>query len=430
MGVMLNYCVRILFGKEMNRPVFFYKAYLTAFILCVFLAGSAVDLNAASINDFQRLVGEKDAVLIASPQGKVLLQIHADKKLVPASAFKIFTSLVTLHYLGPEYQFTTEFYLDPKGNLKIKGYGDPQLLSETIREMATALSKKIDSFNDLILDDSFFSGQLSAPGTVPSFQPYDASNGALCVNFNTVSFKRVNHAYVSDEEQTPLLPFIDKRIRNSSLQRGRIVLSNQGNETTLYAGHLFKYFLTNAGIKSQGEIRLGRVQKHEDQLLFTYTSPFPIKDSITKLLKYSNNFIANQLLLTCGAKAYGAPGNLDKGVTSALKYAREVLKTDDLSLAEGSGISRKNIVTANVMLKVLNVFEPHHELLRQEGGEFFKTGTLDGVRSRAGYIADGKGELYRFVVIMNTRGKTTDAIMKQIHHFVEQTSTRSVLSQQ
>jgi D-alanyl-D-alanine carboxypeptidase/D-alanyl-D-alanine-endopeptidase (penicillin-binding protein 4) len=53
--------------------------------------------------------------------------------------------------------------------------------------------------------------------------------------------------------------------------------------------------------------------------------------------------------------------------------------------------------------------------LRQEGAEYFKTGTLDGIRSRAGYIADGKGELYRFVVMMNTQGKTTDAAMKLIH---------------
>ena len=399
------------------------------FLLCIFLAGSAADLHAASLKDLQRLIGEKDAVLVASPRGRVLLEKNAGKKLIPASTLKIFTSLVALHYLGPEYRFTTEFYLDRDDNLKIKGYGDPLLLSETLRETAAALSLKLRSFNHLILDDSFFSGQqVRVPGTTPSYEPYDAPNGALCVNFNTVSFKRVNHAYVSDEEQTPLLPFVDKRIRDSSLERGRIVLSQQENEATLYAGHLFKYFLTQAGIKSQGEIRLGRVQQHDDRLLFTYTSPFPVKQSIGKLMEFSNNFIANQLLIACGAKAYGAPGSLDKGVMSALRYARDVLKTDALSFAEGSGISRKNELTAYVMLKVLNEFESYHHLLRQEGAEFFKTGTLDGIRSRAGYIADEKGELYRFVVIMNTQGKTTDAVMKLIRRFVGRTSTAPLSS--
>jgi len=399
-----------------------YTGRLTAFLLCLFLVG-ATDLHPASLKDVQHLIGGKDSVLVASPRGKVLLEKNAGAKLIPASVLKIFTSLVALHYLGPEYRFITEFYLDRDDNLKIKGYGDPLLLSETLRETAAALSLKIGSFNDLILDDSFFNAQqVRVPGTTPSYQPYDASNGALCVNFNTVSFRQLNNAYVSDEAQTPLLPFVEKRIRASSLVSGRIILSHQTNEATLYAGHLFKYFLTHAGIKSQGGIRLGRVQSHVDRLLFTYASPFPVKQAIGKLLEFSNNFIANQLLVASGAKAYGAPGSLDKGVAAALIYAREVLKTDTISVAEGSGISRKNELTAYDMLKVLNEFDSYHHLLRQEGTEFYKTGTLDGIRSRAGYIADGKGELYRFVVMMNTRGKSTDAVMKSIRDFVGRAS--------
>ncbi|HBB18165.1 MAG: hypothetical protein A3J94_14355 [Syntrophus sp. RIFOXYC2_FULL_54_9] len=415
-------------AESRSTSLSFYTGRLTAYVLCIFLAGSAADLYASSLKDLQRLIGVKDTVLVASPRGKVLFEKNAGKKMIPASTLKIFTSLVALHYLGPEYRFTTEFYLDRDDNLKIKGYGDPLLLSESLREIAAALSLKLGGFNHLVLDDSFFSGQVRVPGTSPSYQPYDAVNGALCVNFNTVSFKRVNRAYVSDEEQTPLLPFVEKRIRASSLERGRIILSHQENEATLYAGHLFKYFLTQAGIKSRGEIRLGRVKPDDDRLLFTYTSPFPVKESIRKLLEFSNNFIANQLLVACGAKAYGTPGSLDKGVMAASTYAREVLKlkTDALSLDEGSGISRKNELTAHAMLKALNEFEPYHHLLRQERDEFFKTGTLDGIRTRAGYIADGKGELYRFVVLMNTPGKTTDAVMKLIRRFVGQTSAASL----
>jgi D-alanyl-D-alanine carboxypeptidase/D-alanyl-D-alanine-endopeptidase (penicillin-binding protein 4) len=387
------------------------------------LAGGAADLHAAPWKDLQRLIGQNDAALVASPGGKVLFEKNAAKKLIPASTLKIFTSLVALHYLGPEYRFTTEFYLDRENNLKIKGHGDPLLLSESLRETAAALSGKLDSFNHLVLDDSFFAGQVRVPGTTPSYQPYDAVNGALCVNFNTVSFKRVNGTYVSDEEQTPLLPFVAGRIRASSLERGRIILSHRESEATLYAGHLFKYFLTQAGIKSPGEVRLGRVLPRDDRLLFTHTSPFAVKQSLGKLLEFSNNFVANQLLIACGAKLYGAPGSLDKGVMAAATYAREVLKTDALSLAEGSGISRRNVLTAHVMLKVLNEFEPYHPLLRREGRELYKTGTLEGIRSRAGYITDGKEGLYRFVVMINTPGKSTDAAMKSIHRFIGQEAT-------
>lgn len=386
------------------------------------LAG-VMELHAASQSDLQRLAGEKDALLVASPRGRVLVEKNAGMRLIPASSLKVFTALVAMHYLGPEYRFVTEFYQDREGNLKIKGYGDPLLLSETVQEAAVALSARLDGFKDLILDDSFFDGrQVRIPGTTPSYQPYDAPSGALCVNFNTVSFKRLNNTYVSDEEQTPLLPFVEKRVRASSMAKGRIVLSHQGNEISLYAGHLFKHFLSQAGVQSRGEIRLGRVREKEDSLLLAYTSPFPVSEAIRKMLEFSNNFIANQLLLASGAKVYGAPGSLEKGVAAASDHAAEVLKTDAITIAEGSGISRKNGLTAYGMLKILNAFEPYRHLMRREGGEFYKTGTLDGIRSRVGYIADGKGALYRYVVMMNSPGKTTDAPMKAIHRWIRQAS--------
>ncbi len=155
-------------AESKSTPLSFYAERLAAFFLCIFLAGSAADLHAASLKDLQRLIGAKDAVLVASPRGKVLFEKNAGNKLIPASTLKLFTSLVALHNLGPEYRFTTEFYLDRDNNLKMKGYGDPQLLSETLREAAAALSLKLGSFNHLILDDSFFSGQVRGLGTTPS----------------------------------------------------------------------------------------------------------------------------------------------------------------------------------------------------------------------------------------------------------------------
>jgi len=145
-----------------------YTRRLVAFLLCLLLAGqAAADLHAAPLKDLQRLVGEKDAVLVASPRGKVLLEKNAGKKLIPASTLKIFTSLVALRYLGPEYRFATEFYLDRDDNLKIKGYGDPLLVSETLREMAVALSAKLGGFNHLI-PSGMFAPRERRPPTSPT----------------------------------------------------------------------------------------------------------------------------------------------------------------------------------------------------------------------------------------------------------------------
>ena len=46
--------------------------------------------------------------------------------------------------------------------------------------------------------------------------------------------------------------------------------------------------------------------------------------------------------------------------------------------------------------------------------EFYKTGTLKDINTRVGYIRGNKGELYSFVVMINTPGKTTEVIMDML----------------
>ena len=132
------------------------------------------------------------------------------------------------------------------------------------------------------------------------------------------------------------------------------------------------------------------------------------------MLEYSNNFMANQILIASGAKVYGPPGTIDKGVTATLNYAKNVMKIEDIAIVEGSGISRKNKISAEAFLKILEEFEAYHHFMPHEDREFYKTGNLNGINTRAGYIENGKGELYRFVVIINTPGETTKPIMDKI----------------
>ena len=64
--------------------------------------------------------------------------------------------------------------------------------------------------------------------------------------------------------------------------------------------------------------------------------------------------------------------------------------------------------------KVLEQFEPYHHLMLRRGNEFYKTGTLKGIATRVGYIKDRNGELYRYVVFLNTSGKSISSIMDKI----------------
>lgn len=397
------------------RSLFPFRVLLVFFgLLCLIPLKNSY---AEKLDELHDLIGNQDAVLVADAKGSILFSKNADRRLIPASTLKILTALVALDSLGPGHRFVTEFYLDQEDNLIVKGYGDPLLVSEALVQIATVLATRLDSrqkrINDLVLDASYFDDPIVIPGVTSSYEPYDSPSGALCVNFNTVNFKRnTGGVYVSAEPQTPLLPFALDRIRASGLKHGRIILSREANESTRYAGHLLRYFLKQQGIDIKGRIRIGRVRKETDKLIFKYVSEFSIQQVVSKLFEYSNNFMANQLLVVTGAHVYGPPGTLPKGVRAASTLAKNVLKINNFKIVEGSGISRENTISAHNLHIVLEAFAPHYHMMRREGRVFYKTGTLSNISTRAGYIENSKGGLYRFVIMINTPGKTIDPIMK------------------
>lgn len=380
-------------------------------------------IQSFAISDFQHIqkyLGPKDAVLFANPQGDILFSINADTKLVPASTLKLFTSLGAIHYLGKNFRFSTDFFSDADSNLIIKGYGDPFLISENIAKIAVNLNNQIKSINDIILDDTYFEKPITIPGTrLNSLQPYDAPNGALCVNFNTINFKRQGNTYVSAEPQTPLLDIAKNHIKTSHANTGRIMLTHNGDEITRYAGQLFKYFIESSGVSVKGGIKLGTVNLLTDPLIYRHVSEQILTDVIAGLLEYSNNYIANQLLLAIGAKEYGPPASIEKGIRALKRYAEIKLNITELSIVEGSGISPKNRLSATMFLKILTAFKPYHKLMQHEADEYYKTGTLRGINTRAGYLKDSKGALYPFIILLNTPGKQTAPVIKQLRAMIK-----------
>jgi D-alanyl-D-alanine carboxypeptidase/D-alanyl-D-alanine-endopeptidase (penicillin-binding protein 4) len=406
--------------------------YLIVILVCLTVMQIAPTCNAAPPaarwTSVARMISTRDALLIADAGGRILYARNADKPLVPASTLKLLTSLVALHYLGADYRFVTEFYVDRHSNLKIKGYGDPLLISEALEQLADALKRSSAlqglHLHDLIVDDTYFAAPISIPGIAEDpFQPYNAPVGALCVNFNTIAFKveqRRPLQLVSKEPQTPLLPFAERCIRQRLSDRppsgGRMVLSRQGGEHTLYAGHLMRYYLQQAGIAIHGKIRTGTVNPHTDRLVYRYRSAYTVNDVIENLLHYSNNFIANQLLLHSGAKVFGPPATLDKGVRSAIQYVQThfKLKGHNLTLVEGSGISRRNRITARMLHRILIRFSACYTCLRHQKGDYYKTGTLNGIRTRAGYLKISDTQGYHYVIMLNTPGKSAETVVARL----------------
>ena len=390
---------------------------LTGLVLATFGPSWATQppLSAGTLDaDLSALVGSRDAVMVAAPDGTVLADIHADQLCVPASILKVLTSLAALHYLGPDYRYPTEFYMDKNNDLKIKGYGDPLLVSERIQPVARQLARRVSAVRDLILDATYFKTPIVIPGRGESLEPYDAPNGALCVNFNTVAFERRDGRWVSGEPQTPLLPSVLPKVQASGLTSGRITLAGDSREAIVYAGELLCHFLAEAGMSVEGRILQGRVDLQHDTLLWRHQSPDQLSDIIANLMEFSNNFIANQLMLTMGAQAYGPPATVEKGLKALWSYYHQELGIADGHIAEASGISRDNRISARIMIQLLDRFQPHHQLMRHNGRHWYKTGHLKGIRTQAGYLVGNAGQLYRYVVMVNTPGKTTRPILRVI----------------
>jgi D-alanyl-D-alanine carboxypeptidase/D-alanyl-D-alanine-endopeptidase (penicillin-binding protein 4) len=360
-------------------------------------------------------------IVLADDIGKIVYSQNKERQFIPASILKILTSLTAIHILGQDYRFSTAYFFDKNSkNLYIKGFGDPLLISEVIETLCLDIILKTEArqIHHIILDPAYFSEQITVPGKSNSLNPYDAPVGALCANFNTIMFKwnSKQGGFVSAEPQTPLLSVFHDDINRSGLRQGRIILSKQ--QSLLYPGQLIKYFLeknhikiTGAVLQGKGDIRKLGIKERDKHL---FVSPFELKEIVKKLLTYSSNFIANQLLLTIGAKTYGAPATLEKGVNTVLDYSRNHLKLSHLTLSEGSGLSRTNQISPDQMLKILIEFMPFYSLLNCKNNDFFKTGTLSDVRTRAGYIMGDDHRLYPYIIMVNQKNRDYKSIRKNL----------------
>ena len=394
---------------EMLLPKFvFICLLLIPSILC------ANNLHRSNLNLKLNLLVNKGSVLVANDQ-KVLYIYppKSDFKFIPASVLKVATALAAKHYLGLDFQFTTDFFLSKNKSLIIRGTGDPFLVSETWESIAKHLSKlpkMPKKLQKLSFDNSLFREKIKIPGVEFSRNPYDASNGALVVNFNTVFLRVASNGHIySAEKQTPLTPLARRLGKKLSPGLHRISIPH-GHEIT-YAGEAIRAFFEDVGFSFNSTKVSIKSTNSEDQHIYTHSNRRTLSEIIAGMMRFSNNFTANQLLLRIGLARYGAPSSLRKGNMAIREYLSKVLKisSDEFVFMEGSGISRKNRLTSKAILSLLKAFSGEKYLLNNERGIFLKTGTLNGVYTMAGYLP-GKEKIY-FVILLNQQKNNRDKIL-------------------
>ena len=349
-------------------------------------------------------------VLVMDGAGKELVAQNADEAFVPASVTKIVTGWLAMQVLGGDYRFQTRFYLDDARVLYVRGGGDPFLISEELALLAPRLVAAVGRkpITGIVLDASYYPADLRIPGTEDTNESFDALNSALSVNFNTIAAVRKGDAVLAAEAQTPITPLAISQFRARGPNgRGRISLGQDPAVSLQYAGELLAAFLVRAGAKIDGTISTGSVPEALTAV-YVHRQSRDLSQIMIELLRGSNNYVANQVFLEIGAHRLGGPVSLEKSLTVANEALAAHGLTEAIHLEEGSGISWGNRFTARGLAKVLDLFAPHATLLRGKDGGANKTGSLDGVRTLAGYVSTARSGKVRFVIAL----KSNDGAMR------------------
>ena len=386
---------------------------------CLILLPTLSNSFAQAEKEFTHLIDNGGFIV---SDGSKNLQQNERELFIPASTLKILTCLAAFDILGEEYRFETHFFRDNQQNLYIKGFGDPFLTSEVILTIAENLyNRGVRQILAIHLDDTAYRARSPADGAGHSANPFDAPNGALAVNFNSVPILvSTDGSTTSGEIQTPEIPIMNEigktlppgehRINVNILQKREALSSS-----LQYTGELITALFIRAGIKIQNGFHAAPTPDHLPAI-YIHRSEKSLRDIVRSCLLYSNNYIANQLFLACGAVSYGFPASWDKSRRRFNAYAKNRLhlSTSEFNLVEGSGLSRKNRISPAGLLKAVEHFRPYADLLNNRGINLIKSGTLSNVFCYAGFLVY-HNKVLPFVIMLNQQENNRDQLLTALY---------------
>lgn len=393
--------------------------------------------------------------------GATIYQHNAAKMFVPASGMKLATIGASLHYLGPNYRFQTEFLVDGplengvvKGNLYVHGSGDPSLTHHEMAYIARSLSEAglTAIEGDVVLDDSFFDDRLRGPASYDNILKQGLPiQSALSYNFNLVEIKALpgtagSKAQIHDggygyfdvlnrvTTATRGNPWmrVQKLRRDQVVVRGRVIQGDEEErigrfvapDPTQYFASAFVGKLRESGVSVPGQVINGQVEGRDLQTLYVHRSA-RLVEVLGSLGKYSNNFSAEQMFKALGAHRWGEPGSFESGARAVSEYIVGLgVNKRDFRVDDGSGLSYDNFLSAAILVKILEDIYRAPELrtdfictlalggvdgtlrrrflnVKHMGRIMAKTGSLANVSSLSGFaFSEHRGPLV-FSVVTN-----------------------------
>lgn len=434
---------------------------------------AAVAAALDSIFDDTALAHAHWGVMVRSlDRGETLYARNEGRMFVPASNMKIVTAAAALEALGPDHRYVTRVAAAGEvrggvlhGDLLVIGGGDPTISERFHGDVRTVFRAWADSLrahgvrritgavvgNDDVFDDQAL-GRGWAWDDVES--SYSAEVGGLELNegFVTVRVAPGRRAAAvttrpASDEWVPVAGTVwmvpadsawNVTVGRADSLSAVVVAGTLAADTaverevsvrdnTRFFAAVLRQALLEAGIGVGGasldaDDDPARGKPARSTVLFTHTSP-PMREVLAAFMKPSQNQLGEILLKTLGAELRGT-GTAGAGSAAVDSMAAAWgLPRRLLSQADGSGLSRYNLVAPAFLVALLEreTRSPHFAVFLDalpvagrdgtlasrmrgtplEANVRAKTGTLSGVRSLSGYLTTASGERLVFSMMVN-----------------------------
>jgi D-alanyl-D-alanine carboxypeptidase/D-alanyl-D-alanine-endopeptidase (penicillin-binding protein 4) len=405
------------------------------------------------------------ARIVSVETGEIVYEKNPHLALMPASNMKIVTSAAALEYLGRDFSFVTRVGLCGD-TLVIKGSGDPLLgdketetrngrvFQPLIREIASRLRElEVASVSDILIDTSIFDNQRVHPSWPLNqlHQKYACEVSGFNYNGNCVDISAANRngkAVLALDPPTDYVKLINAltiwRSRRSwfSVHRTGIPceLLVQGNCRTqagpyavavenpaLFFGRLLRNALIEEGVGVEGEVKESPAPEGcELRPLTEYATS--IGDCLQRTNKDSFGLAAEAMFKRLGVQSDPdrKQGSWEAGQKVLSGYLRGLgVEEREFMIADGSGLSRDNRLSANALTRVLmhlaaganwefyksslavggldGTIENHFWERKYRGRVLAKSGYIQAVRALSGLVRTDSGD-YIFSILANKAG--------------------------
>ena len=322
----------------------------------------------------------------------------------PASTTKLLTATAALSVLGPDHTFTTSVVGDAAvGRITLVGGGDPYLASEPAAPGENAYPERAD----VVTLAREVAAALEVYGRRAVRLTYDAT-----LFTGPAGSDGWRGDYLSDDIVAPITAlWVDEGRESDGF--GRV------DDPARVAADTFARALRMSGLRVR--VRAGRADPAATEI--ASVSSAPLAQIVERVLDASDNEAAEVLAHQVGLATSGE-GSFEGGVDGVISTLEGLgVDTDRAVLHDGSGLSRRNRLTADTLLDVLRVAAAaeHPELravitglpvagftgsltdrfaetpVAGRGTVRAKTGTLTGVSVLAGVATEPDGATLAFV---------------------------------